>query len=98
MILIHAEFKIQEDEEYAFLEEIRHLILDSRAEDGNVSYDLMKSTEKEYAYTMVEIWQDMGSVENHNKSEHFTSFVNRAPQYLAAPLDVKLYEGKKLEL
>ena len=96
MIIIHAEFKIQEDKEQAFLEEIRHLIQDSRAENGNVSYDLMKSTENKCAYTMVEVWQDMMAVESHNKSEHFTSFVNKAPQFLAASLDVKLYEGTEL--
>ncbi|MBW9234636.1 antibiotic biosynthesis monooxygenase, partial [Leptospira santarosai] len=67
----------------------------SRSENGNVSYDLMKDTEKEYKYMMVEVWQDMNSVENHNKSDHFTSFASKAPQYLAAPLSMKIYEGNE---
>lgn len=96
MIIIHAEFKIQEDKEQAFLEEIRPLLTASKAENGNITYDLMKSTENKCAYTMIEVWQDMMAVESHNKSEHFTSFVNKAPQFLAAPLDVKLYEGTEL--
>ena len=95
MILIHAQFQVQADKEQAFLEEIRILITDSRNENGNVSYDLMKDTEKEYVYTMVEVWQDMNSVEIHNKSDHFTSFVSKAPEYLAAPLSVKIYEGNE---
>ena len=96
MIIIHAEFKIQKDKDQAFLEEIHPLLTASKAENGNVAYDLMKSTEKEYTFTMVEVWQDMMAVESHNKSEHFTSFVNKAPQFLAAPLDVKIYEGTEL--
>jgi len=96
MIIIHAEFKIQEDKEQAFLEEIRPLLTASKAENGNIAYDLMKSTENNCTYTMVEVWQNMMAVESHNKSDHFTSFVNKAPQYLAAPLDVKLYEGDEI--
>ncbi|MGB3260749.1 putative quinol monooxygenase [Paenisporosarcina sp.] len=95
MILIHAGFQLQADKEQSFLEEIRTLITASRTEIGNVSYDLMKDTEKEYEYMMVEVWQDMNSVENHNKSDHFTSFANKAPQYLAAPLRMKIYEGNE---
>ena len=56
MIIIHAGFQIQADKEQAFLEEIRPLIAASKAELGNVAYDLMKDIEKENVYTMVEVW------------------------------------------
>ncbi|MGF3102800.1 putative quinol monooxygenase [Rossellomorea sp. DUT-2] len=97
MIIIHAEFHINPTKEQAFLEEIRPLVGASRGEEGNISYDLMKDTERESVYTMVEVWRDAAAVENHNASEHFASFVRRAPEYLAAPLDVKIYEGNKVE-
>ncbi|MFC7784148.1 putative quinol monooxygenase [Rossellomorea sp. GCM10028870] len=96
MIIIHAEFQINPTKEQAFLEEIRPLVAASRAEEGNISYDLMKDTERESVYTMVEAWRDAAAVETHNASEHFSSFVGRAPEYLAAPLDVKIYEGNKV--
>jgi quinol monooxygenase YgiN len=97
MIIIHAEFQINPIKDQAFLEEIRPLVALSRAEEGNISYDLMKDTERESVYTMVEVWKDSAAVEHHNTSEHFTSFVGRAPEYLVAPLDVKIYEGNKVE-
>ena len=97
MIIIHAEFQINPTKEQAFLEEIRPLVASSRAEEGNISYDLMKDIERENVYTMVEVWKDSDAVESHNTSEHFTSFVGRATEYLAAPLDVKIYEGNKVE-
>lgn len=97
MIIIHAEFHINPTKEQAFLEEILPLVAASRAEEGNISYDLMKDTERESVYTMVEVWRDAAAVENHNGSEHFSSFVGRAPEYLAAPLDVKIYEGNKIK-
>ncbi|WP_201713996.1 putative quinol monooxygenase [Rossellomorea arthrocnemi] len=97
MIIIHAEFQINPMKEQAFLEEIHPLVASSRAEDGNITYDLMKDTERESVYTMVEVWKDSAAVESHNTSEHFTSFVGKAPDYLAAPLNVKIYEGNKVE-
>ncbi|WP_064090917.1 putative quinol monooxygenase [Rossellomorea aquimaris] len=97
MIIIHAGFHINPVKEEAFLNEVHSLIAASRAEEGNISYDLMKDTEKDNVYTMVEVWKDEAAVESHNTSEHFSSFVRKAPEYLAAPLDVKTYEGNKLE-
>jgi quinol monooxygenase YgiN len=97
MIIIHAEFQINPMKEQAFLEEIHPLVASSRAEDGNITYDLMKDTERKSVYTMVEVWKDSAAVESHNTSEHFTSFVGKAPDYLAAPLNVKIYEGNKVE-
>ena len=97
MIIIHAGFHINPVKKAAFLDEVRPLIAASRAEEGNISYNLMKDTEKDNVYTMVEVWKDEAAVESHNTSAHFTSFVGKAPEYLAAPLDVEAYEGNKLE-
>lgn len=96
MIIIHAELYVQAANEPTFLEEILPLIEASRMENGNISYSLMKNTDKEHSYTMVEVWQDMTAVQLHNKSKHFSSFVNKAPQYLAAPLNVKMFEGNEI--
>ncbi|WHZ56129.1 putative quinol monooxygenase [Metabacillus hrfriensis] len=97
MIIIHAGFKVNAEKENDFLNEIRSLVAASRAESGNISYDLMKDTEQDGAYTMVEVWESDEAVAAHNSSEHFTSFVGKAPQFMAAPLQVKMFNGKPLE-
>ncbi|CAH0261017.1 Putative monooxygenase YcnE [Peribacillus sp. Bi96] len=96
MIIIHAVFNINPAKQDAFLEEIQPLIEASRAESGNVSYNLHKATEKDNQFTMVEIWQDKQAVASHNSSEHFTSFVGKAKEFLTAPLDVKAFDGQPL--
>ncbi|MGE1127579.1 putative quinol monooxygenase [Bacillus wiedmannii] len=93
MIIIHAIFQVNPEKQQSFLEQIQPLIHGSREESGNVSYDLYKDTEKESVYTMVEVWKDDGAVASHNTSEHFTSFVSKAAQFLTAPLDIKAYNG-----
>ncbi|MDM5155326.1 putative quinol monooxygenase [Bacillus sp. DX1.1] len=97
MIIIHAVFHVDAAKQQAFLEEIQPLITASREESGNISYDLYKDTEKENVFTMVEVWQDAGAVASHNASEHFTSFVAKASNFLTAPLDVKAFDGQPLQ-
>lgn len=97
MIIIHAMLHVDPKKQQAFIEDIRPLIAASRAESGNVSYDLMKDTEKENVYTMVEVWKDVEAVESHNVSEHFTSFVGKASEYLTAPLDAKVSDARQME-
>jgi quinol monooxygenase YgiN len=97
MIIIHAHFQINPEKEQEFLKEMHSLVEASRAEEGNISYNLMKDTENEQSYTMVEIWNDANAVEAHNTSGHFTSFAGRAPEYMAAPIDVQIFEGNKVE-
>ncbi|EWG08691.1 putative quinol monooxygenase [Cytobacillus firmus] len=97
MIIIHAGFQVQTDKEDDFLAEIRPLIEASRAEEGNISYDLVKDTEKTGAYTMVELWKDLDAVKFHNQTDHFTSFTANAPQYFAAPPHVEVYDAKPVD-
>ncbi len=94
MIIIHAGFQVKTDVEQEFLKEIKPLIEASRAEQGNVSYDLLKDTEKAGAYTMVELWKDMEAVQIHNNAEHFTAFMAKAPQFMAAPTEVKVFNAE----
>jgi len=98
MIIIHATFHINPSKQDLFLEEIQPLIAASREENGNISYRLQKDTENENVFTMVEVWQDMQAVANHNSSEHFTKFVANAKNFLTAPLEVKAFEGQLLKL
>ena len=54
MIIIHAHLQIKPDQEQAFLAAAKELIAATRQEEGNISYDLAKSTEREQQYTMID--------------------------------------------
>ncbi|MEC0093707.1 putative quinol monooxygenase [Paenibacillus macquariensis] len=94
MIIIHANLQVKPDQEQAFLEEMKSLLPLTRAEEGNISYELMKNTEKEHHYTMVELWKDVEATTSHNTSAHFTAFVQKAPVFMAAPMDLKVFAGE----
>lgn len=96
MIIIHAAFQVKAEQETDLLKDIQPLIEASRSEEGNLSYDLMKDTEKAGAYTMVETWRDMDAVKFHNQTDHFSAFTEKAPKFMAAPADVKLYRAEQI--
>ncbi|GAA4838296.1 putative quinol monooxygenase [Paenibacillus vulneris] len=97
MIIVHAAMKVNPAKEEEFLKEIQSLITASRQESGNLSYHLYKDTEEEHSFIMIEIWKDQEAVMHHNASEHFTSFVGTAKQYLTSPLDIKAFNGEPLK-
>ncbi|MFF2878487.1 putative quinol monooxygenase [Gottfriedia sp. NPDC057991] len=97
MIIIHAKMTIDSAKETLFLEEMTSLLELSRAEEGNISYDLTKQTDSENEYIMIETWQDLNAVAAHNTSAHFTSFAEKAKDYLTAPIQINLYEANKIK-
>ncbi len=97
MIIIHAGLQINPAKKEAFLNEVATLIEEARKEEGNLSYTLTKEIEKESTYKMIEAYKDMDAVEKHNQSAHFQAFVGKAPEYLVAPLDVKVYDATEVQ-
>ncbi|MFB5761349.1 putative quinol monooxygenase [Paenibacillus medicaginis] len=98
MIIIHAVMHVNPVNNEGFLQGIQTLIAASREEDGNISYSLHKDTEKEFTYTMIEVWKGPDAVSSHNQSAHFQAFAAKARSYLTAPLSIKAYTGEPLEI
>lgn len=96
MIIVHAEMKVNRELEAEFLESVQELVKSSREEAGNVSYKLLKETDQDDTYLMVEQWEDQQAVEAHNASSHFQAFVAKAPTYLTAPLHVQAFLGQPI--
>lgn len=97
MIIIHATMTIDSAKETLFLNEMTTLLDASRAEEGNISYNLTKQTDKENEFKMIEIWEDMSAVSKHNTSAHFTSFFEKSKDFLIAPLQVSVYDATKIK-
>lgn len=97
VVIIHAHLQVKPDQEESFLSDVKTLLHETRAETGNISYDLLKSTEQEHHYTMVELWEDLQATASHNASPHFTTFLQQAKAYLAAPMDLKIFNGEAVQ-
>ncbi len=90
MITIQAYMKINPAKRDAFLEAIQTLIKHSTQEEGNVSYQLFEDAFEKNSFVMLEEWKDEASIQAHNQSTHFVSFVQFAKDgVLVAPLEAK---------
>ncbi|WP_338542900.1 putative quinol monooxygenase [Paenibacillus tundrae] len=97
MIIIHAHLQVKPDQEQAFLAATKELVAATRQEEGNISYELLKHTEQEQKYTMVELWKDEAATASHNASAHFQAFVQQGAAFMAAPMNVEVFAGEAVK-
>ena len=67
------------------------LVLESRAEDGNISYSFNQSIQDPRVLTMIEYWKDKEAIEKHNASKHFQTIFPQMAQYAAEKPTIDLY-------
>ncbi|MBT2573224.1 antibiotic biosynthesis monooxygenase [Bacillus sp. ISL-51] len=88
MIVLQAYMKVKPEKREEFLGEAQSLVHHSRAEEGNVQYDLFEKAGEENTFVMLEKWKDEEAMKFHNGTEHFQGFVAKGKELLNAPLDV----------
>ena len=91
MITIVAKCSVKPSATDEFLELALPLVHASRAETGNVSYDLFRDLKIPSLFTFIECWKDQEAIDLHNVSEHFIEFGEKASPFFSAPLDIGLY-------
>lgn len=77
MIRIVATFHVRPEAVEDFRTTAAALVSASRAEEGNVSYDLCVAREDPCSFAIIEAWRDEEAVAVHNAAEHFISLVPR---------------------
>ncbi|MDX5593477.1 putative quinol monooxygenase [Pseudovibrio sp. SPO723] len=82
-IIIVAEIISKPGEIENLKAEVLKLIEPSRAEPGNISYELHRDLEDDNKLVMIEQFKDEEAFQKHAASEHFQSFGESAKPYLA---------------
>ncbi len=82
MITINVLLKVKPEKEQAYLEYVNTMVQKSRADEGCLFYDHLKSVTAPYEYMIVENWADDAVVEKHNETEHLQNFVQDISEYL----------------
>ena len=74
MITIVAAFKVKPECVEEFKTLAADCIMESRAEEGNVDYNLYISKDSENRFCFIENWKDEKAIELHNQTAHFKKF------------------------
>ncbi len=91
MIRIVAKRTVRPDQVDRYLELARELTACSRAEEGNLSYTLNRSTADPRTFAFIEVWRDQAAIDSHNASEHFTRLVPQLGSLVEEACPVELY-------
>ena len=91
MIRIVATFHVRPDAVEEFRALAGELVEGSRAEDGNIAYDLCVARDDAASFVVLEVWRDDAASESHNASAHFTTLVPRMVGLAAEPPSVVQY-------
>ena len=75
MIVMHVDIKIKPEMEQEFLVDTVELIRGSKAEPGNLVYDLVKVVGQTCAYKFVEVWTDQEALDFHCEQKHFLNYL-----------------------
>ena len=92
-IAVTAILKPKEGQEEAVLRVLQEVITESRAEEGNIQYDVHQSIE-DSTFVIYEVWKDQQAFETHSNSAHYETY----RQGIGALIDSReVYKMKKLD-
>ena len=86
-----AHLRAQEGKGAALGEALKGLIEPTRAEPGNISYQLLASLDDERDYTFVEEYQNGDALDAHMKTPHIAAAMAAMPELVEGDLDMRTY-------
>ena len=88
---IVAHLRAQEGKGAELGEVLEGLIEPSRAEPGNISYELLASLDDDRNFTFVEEYENDDALDAHFKTSHIGAALGRLPELLDGELDLRKY-------
>jgi quinol monooxygenase YgiN len=77
MIKVVAQFFIKDGEVEKALTLAKELVLETRKEDGCISYELCQNLKTDSHITFIETWENQAVLDAHFQTPHFTGLVPR---------------------
>jgi len=94
-IVVIALAKVAPDNEDLFRQAAEKILMPTRGEKGNISYDFQESSTDATQFATYEQWESQAAIDAHMKSPHMTEFFN-AVGTLFAPGYPQIVEYTKL--
>lgn len=86
-----AHMRAQEGKGAELGEALKGLIEPTRAEPGNISYELLASLEDDRDYIFIEEYQDGDALDAHMNSPHVAAAMAAMPDLVDGGLDLRTY-------
>jgi quinol monooxygenase YgiN len=98
MIIVLAKITAKENMANNIINEAQGLIKATRAEKGNIEYNLYAPADDPNTLLFVEKWEEKKDLESHIEQPHFVNFGPAIGDYLAKDLDISVYSSEEVDL
>lgn len=92
MIAVYASCYVSDENRSKFIELAEKLIVETRKEAGNISYELIEAIEEKGLFAFLERWPDKEALDIHMKSEHFTTLIPKISELLKDEMKITSHE------
>ena len=93
MIAVFAKCKVINGKEEEFIKMAHELASNSRNEAANVSYDILKESDKnDNEYYFLEKWNDKAGLDKHMSMDYFKSTIAGVEKIIDGKLEIHVYE------
>ena len=97
MIIVLAKVVPKDDEaKNQIIAFSKDLIENSKAEDGNVDYNLYENTSED-SLMFVEQWDSIEILQKHMQTDHFIKFGQNIDGLVVGDLEINVFNSEKLE-
>lgn len=85
-----------EDAKNKIIEFSKDLIKNSKAEEGNIDYNLYSDTSDD-SLMFVEKWESIEILQKHMQTDHFLKFGQNIGNLVSGDMGIEVYTSEKLE-
>ncbi|MFV3384892.1 putative quinol monooxygenase [Pseudomonas sp. NY15364] len=89
-IAIFASIQARPEHRDEVLQALQQMVSATRAEPGNLRYDLFERDGTPGTFDLYELYVDRAAVEAHRQSAHYLDYRQRTAAWLATPPEVKV--------
>lgn len=91
LIVVAGSVKVKPDKREDFIALSKTFIEPSRSEAGSISYSFYEDETEKNNFLFFELWQDRAALDYHFQTPYFHEFVEKSPDLLAKPAQIKIY-------
>ena len=91
-VTVLARFKAKAGMEEQVEQEIMALVAPTRSEAGCINYDLHQAADDKGLFMLYENWVSKKDLDEHLEMPYLKSFLGKADQILAEPVEITLWE------
>ena len=92
MIAVYANFNVSDNNISELLDLANNLISETRKEDGNISYELIRGIKSKNLFAFLEKWSDQESLDRHMNTSHFKALAPQIGKLANGEMQLNVHE------